>query len=115
MVLLLACLWGVAPSSPDPAHFPFDGTLASTVGHAPVLAEGLTFAPGREKEAVSIGPGARLAYAVEGLYSPTRGTVSMWVRPRWNARDVRGDRLLWSVARNTCRECWIIDCATRTS
>ncbi|HQK91866.1 MAG TPA: hypothetical protein PLD23_00060 [Armatimonadota bacterium] len=98
MPLLLACLWVMAPSSPVPASFPFDGTLASTVGHAPVLAEGVLFTEGRQGEAAYVGGRAHLAYPVGGLYDPAKGTIGLWVRPRWNARDIRGDRLLWSVA-----------------
>jgi len=88
----LACAMGA------PSVFPFDGSPASRSGLEPAIAEGLAFGEGREGECLYIGPGTRLAYPTQGVYDPARGTVNVWIRPRWNSRDLRGDRLVWSLS-----------------
>ncbi len=94
LALVQVCLvWAAAP-----AVFPFDGSAISAEGHEPVLAAGLAYAEGRDGDCLFVGRGARLTYPTDGLYDPAAGSVSVWVRPRWRVEELRGDRVLWSVA-----------------
>jgi len=76
---------------------PFDGSLDTSAGLKPVVAEGASLVEGKAGQAVLVRAETRLAYPTAGVYDPVRGTVSLWVRPDWNAEAVTGDRLFWAV------------------
>ncbi|MGI6351248.1 MAG: LamG-like jellyroll fold domain-containing protein [Armatimonadota bacterium] len=94
MLLVPVCLGVLADGA---TVFPFDGAASTDTGLEPARAEGLVFVQGRDGQCLRLGPGARLSYPTQGAYDPSRGTVSLWVRPNWNSRDIRGDRLLLSL------------------
>lgn len=70
---------------PDPATLglaSFDNRLELS-GAAPLLASGVTLAPGRFDGGVRINSADRLEYAAAGRLDPQQGAVELWVRPEW--------------------------------
>ena len=72
-------------------HASFDGTATAELAcgaAAPLVAEGLAFAPGKRGQAVRLTRKAAssLAYAIDGNFIPTRHTVMFWLR-RERCRD----------------------------
>lgn len=86
---------GVAPAGPDfsVALKPqpdaatlglasFDNGLDLS-GAAPLLASGVTLAPGRFDGGVRVNGGDRLEYDAAARLDPSQGAVEIWVRPEW--------------------------------
>jgi len=98
-ILVLRCIGAGASALPAevPCYIAFDGTLATSRGEPPLIAEGVSFVPGRSEQAALLPPGAKLAYSAPGSYDPKRGTVDLWVRPNWDSATTTGDRLFWVV------------------
>lgn len=60
----------------------FDNRLDLS-GAAPLLARGVTLAPGRFDGGVRVNGADRLEYAANGRLDPQQGAVELWVRPEW--------------------------------
>jgi len=79
----------------------FDGTLRTSRGRKPLLADSVSFTDGKTGRAAFFGPGSRLAYPVAGNYDPKRGAVQMWVRPDWDGTENTGDKVFWVIDNDT--------------
>ncbi|MBL8799229.1 MAG: Ig-like domain-containing protein [Planctomycetia bacterium] len=66
------------------AHF--EGNAEDRAKQAPDLAKGLAYNPGVVGQGVTVGGGAELRYAREGILDPKAGTVEFWLRPSWDGK-----------------------------
>lgn len=59
----------------------FDNQFISTDGQPPLTAEGVSFVPGRFRQAVRFGSdsSSRLAFPATGKMNPNEGTVEFWL------------------------------------
>ena len=69
-------------------HADFDGSASAKSSRGnpnPVVARGLSYAPGRRGRAVRMDAGHKsaLAYRTEGNFDVRQGTVSLWVKLEW--------------------------------
>ncbi len=66
------------------AHFDTDLRLS---GDLPLLASGVTQAPGRFGQGIDMSNNGRLLYRAQGRLAPAAGSLQLWVRPAWTWDD----------------------------
>ena len=75
-------------------YCPFDGTTTCQDGETPVLASGISFAPGVSNQGVLIDGNDDLDYASAGNIQIPAGSISLWAIPNWNQPSYAGGYIL---------------------
>jgi uncharacterized caspase-like protein len=76
-----------APTQAGGLHLPFNGSLLSTGGLAPVSADAVSFAQGPTGKAVVLADGCLVTYPSAGNITTAKGTLMFWIKPQWNGDD----------------------------
>lgn len=105
ILILLASILAGFLSRAEPKllfHATFDETPVALVAEgrkSPLIAENLSYAPGKSGTAVRIDPAARprLEYALEGNMDMRKGSLSVWVRREWLANTTASYHGLFST------------------